>query len=89
MDLLLSVLAAGSHTVGGLFMRKAEGFAQALPAVMVFTCFGRRLCPARADQRLRGRRAAALAQRGLASLAAGRFRGGRAGDRGGDGGLVL
>jgi multidrug transporter EmrE-like cation transporter len=40
MNLLLSALAAGSYTVGGLFMRKAEGFAHALPTVMVFVCFG-------------------------------------------------
>lgn len=40
MDLLLSVLAAGSYTVGGLFMRKSQGFGQALPTVMVFACFG-------------------------------------------------
>jgi multidrug transporter EmrE-like cation transporter len=40
MNLLLSALAAGFYTVGGLFMRKAEGFAHALPALMVFVCFG-------------------------------------------------
>lgn len=40
MNLLLSLLAAGAYTVGGLFMRKAEGFAHALPAAMVFGCFG-------------------------------------------------
>jgi multidrug transporter EmrE-like cation transporter len=28
------------YTVGGVFMRKAEGFAHALPTVMVFPCFG-------------------------------------------------
>jgi multidrug transporter EmrE-like cation transporter len=39
MNLLLSVLAAGAYTVGGLFMRKAEGFAHARPAAMVFGCF--------------------------------------------------
>jgi len=39
MSLILSLLAAGAYTVGGLFMRKAEGFAHALPAVMVFGCF--------------------------------------------------
>jgi multidrug transporter EmrE-like cation transporter len=39
MELLLSVLAAGAYTVGGVFMRKAEGFAHTLPTVMVFTCF--------------------------------------------------
>jgi multidrug transporter EmrE-like cation transporter len=39
MNLLLSVLAAGSYTVGGLFMRKAEGFSHALPTAMVFVCF--------------------------------------------------
>jgi multidrug transporter EmrE-like cation transporter len=39
MSLILSLLAAGAYTVGGLFMRKAEGFAHALPAVMVFACF--------------------------------------------------
>ena len=40
MDLFLSVLAAGAYTVGGLFMRKADGFAHAVPAAMVFGCFG-------------------------------------------------
>lgn len=40
MSLFLSVLAAGAYTVGGLFMRKADGFAHALPAAMVFGCFG-------------------------------------------------
>ncbi len=40
MTLLFSVLAASAYTVGGVFMRKAEGFAHALPSVMVFTCFG-------------------------------------------------
>jgi multidrug transporter EmrE-like cation transporter len=39
MNLFLSLLAAGAYTVGGLFMRKAEGFAHALPAAMVFGCF--------------------------------------------------
>jgi small multidrug resistance pump/quaternary ammonium compound-resistance protein SugE len=39
VNLLLSVLAAGAYTVGGVFMRKAEGFAHALPAAMVFVCF--------------------------------------------------
>jgi multidrug transporter EmrE-like cation transporter len=39
MNLLLSLLAAGAYTVGGLFMRKAEGFAHARPAAMVFGCF--------------------------------------------------
>jgi multidrug transporter EmrE-like cation transporter len=39
MSLLLSLLAASAYTVGGVFMRKAEGFAHALPAVMVFACF--------------------------------------------------
>ena len=39
MNLLLSLLAAGAYTVGGVFMRKAEGFAHALPAAMVFGCF--------------------------------------------------
>jgi multidrug transporter EmrE-like cation transporter len=39
MNLLLSLLAAGAYTVGGLFMRKAEGFAHAGPAAMVFGCF--------------------------------------------------
>jgi multidrug transporter EmrE-like cation transporter len=39
MDLLLSVLAAGSYTVGGVFMRKSGGFAHSLPTVMVFICF--------------------------------------------------
>jgi small multidrug resistance pump/quaternary ammonium compound-resistance protein SugE len=37
--LFLSLLAAGAYTVGGLFMRKAEGFAHAVPAAMVFGCF--------------------------------------------------
>jgi multidrug transporter EmrE-like cation transporter len=40
MSLLLSLLAAGAYTVGGVFMRKAEGFSHALPGVMVFACFG-------------------------------------------------
>jgi multidrug transporter EmrE-like cation transporter len=40
MNLLFSLLAAGAYTVGGLFMRKAEGFAHALPTAMVFGCFG-------------------------------------------------
>jgi multidrug transporter EmrE-like cation transporter len=40
MSLLFSVLAAGAYTVGGVFMRRAEGFSHALPAVMVFACFG-------------------------------------------------
>lgn len=39
MNLLLSALAASAYTVGGLFMRKAEGFAHTLPTVMVFACF--------------------------------------------------
>lgn len=39
MTLLLSLLAAGAYTVGGVFMRKAEGFSHALPAAMVFVCF--------------------------------------------------
>ncbi len=39
MTLFLSVLAAGAYTMGGFFMRKAEGFAHALPAAMVFACF--------------------------------------------------
>jgi multidrug transporter EmrE-like cation transporter len=39
MEMFLSVLAAGAYTVGGVFMRKAEGFAHTLPTVMVFTCF--------------------------------------------------
>ena len=39
MNLLLSLLAASAYAVGGLFMRKAEGFAHALPAAMVFGCF--------------------------------------------------
>jgi small multidrug resistance pump/quaternary ammonium compound-resistance protein SugE len=40
MSLLLSLLAAAAYTVGGVFMRKAEGFTHALPALMVFACFG-------------------------------------------------
>jgi small multidrug resistance pump len=40
MTLFLSLLAAGAYAVGGLFMRKAEGFAHALPAAIVFGCFG-------------------------------------------------
>lgn len=40
MDLLLSALAAAAYAFGGLFMKKAEGFAHAAPAVMVFICFG-------------------------------------------------
>ena len=40
MSLLFSLLAASAYTVGGVFMRKAEGFAHALPGVMVFVCFG-------------------------------------------------
>jgi multidrug transporter EmrE-like cation transporter len=40
MSLLLSLLAAGAYTMGGFFMRKSEGFAYALPAAMVFGCFG-------------------------------------------------
>ena len=40
MSLLLSVLAASAYAVGGVFMRKAEGFAHALPTAMVFICFG-------------------------------------------------
>ena len=40
MTLFLSLLAAGAYAVGGLFMRKAEGFAHALPAAVVFGCFG-------------------------------------------------
>ena len=39
MDLLLSLLAAGAYTVGGLFMRKADGFTHALPAAIMFGCF--------------------------------------------------
>lgn len=39
MSLILSLFAAGAYTVGGLFMRKADGFAHALPGVMVFGCF--------------------------------------------------
>ena len=39
MSLLLSLFAAGAYTVGGLFMRKSDGFAHALPGVMVFGCF--------------------------------------------------
>ena len=39
MSLLLSLFAAGAYTVGGLFMRKADGFTHALPGVMVFGCF--------------------------------------------------
>jgi multidrug transporter EmrE-like cation transporter len=39
MNLILSVLAAGAYTIGGVFMRRAEGFAHALPAAMVFVCF--------------------------------------------------
>jgi len=39
MDLLLSLLAAGAYTVGGLFMKRAEGFAHALPTALVFGCF--------------------------------------------------
>jgi multidrug transporter EmrE-like cation transporter len=40
VDSLLLALAAGLYTVGGVFMRKAEGFAHASPAAMVFVCFG-------------------------------------------------
>ena len=40
MSLLLSLLAASAYAVGGVFMRKAEGFAHALPTAMVFLCFG-------------------------------------------------
>jgi multidrug transporter EmrE-like cation transporter len=40
VSLLLSLLAAGAYTVGGVFMRKADGFSQVLPSVMVFACFG-------------------------------------------------
>lgn len=40
MNLLLSALAAGAYTVGGVFMRKADGFAHTLPASLVFACFG-------------------------------------------------
>jgi multidrug transporter EmrE-like cation transporter len=39
MNLLLSLLAAGAYTVGGVFMRKAEGFAYALPTGVMFACF--------------------------------------------------
>ena len=40
MSLLFSLLAASAYAVGGVFMRKAEGFAHALPTAMVFLCFG-------------------------------------------------
>jgi multidrug transporter EmrE-like cation transporter len=40
MYLLLSLLAAGTYTVGGVFMRKADGFAHGLPTVMAFLCIG-------------------------------------------------
>jgi multidrug transporter EmrE-like cation transporter len=39
VNLLLSLLAAGAYTVGGVFMRKSEGFAHALPAAAMFACF--------------------------------------------------
>jgi multidrug transporter EmrE-like cation transporter len=39
MSLLFSVLAAGAYTVGGVFMKKAEGFAHALPTALVFVAF--------------------------------------------------
>jgi len=39
VTLALSLLAACAYTIGGVFMRKAEGFAHALPAAMVFVCF--------------------------------------------------
>jgi multidrug transporter EmrE-like cation transporter len=39
VSLLLSLLAACAYAVGGVFMRKSQGFAQALPTAMVFACF--------------------------------------------------
>ncbi len=39
MDLLLSTLAAAAYTIGGVFMRRAEGFAHPRPAMLVFACF--------------------------------------------------
>jgi multidrug transporter EmrE-like cation transporter len=39
VGLLLSLLAAGAYTVGGVFMRKAEGFTHVLPTAGVFACF--------------------------------------------------